>query len=173
MKFLVFLALIIIIIVVIALFYVISFNKLSIIKIKMDNAEDNIKNRLKSKEEQMKKLAGMIKKVVKKKDYLKDFNSIAKERLDIHELDARLASNFELMKEIQSDYKRLKTEEYYTTIDNIEEIDQEILANKKYFNKNNNLLIKQLKGYHKIVAKINHITVKTSYETKEPKRDLL
>ena len=173
MKFLFFLSLLIIVVVILALFYVISYNTLSIINIKMENAENNIKKRLTEKEEQMKKLAALIKKVVKKKDYLKDFNSLSKQKLNIYELDNRLASSFEIMCDLRDDYKKLKTDEYNNIIDIIEGIDQEILANKKYFNRNNNLLIKQLKSYHKLVAKINHITAKTSFETKEPKRELL
>ena len=44
---------------------------------------------------------------------------------------------------------------------------------EKYFNENNNLLIKELKGYHKIVGKIHNISVKNSYEIKEKKLEYL
>ena len=40
------------------------------------------------------------------------------------------------------------------------------MANKKYYNQNNNLLSKTLKGYLKIIAKINNIKIQTSYELK-------
>ena len=51
----------------------------------------------------------------------------------------------------------------FNKIDSINEI---LIANKKYYNKNNNLLMKTIKGYIKVIAKINNIKVQTSYETK-------
>ena len=137
----------------------------------MDKANDKITEDLKQKHELMNKLYTQIKKVIKKKDYLKDFNSLKNQKLTNYELDKELSSHLETMKAVQEDYKELKNADFETILQEIKELDQDIVASKKFFNKNNNCLIKSLKGYTKIVAKINHINVKTSYEIKEPKKD--
>ena len=94
----------------ISLVYFIGYNKISIIKAKMDAANDIISKALKDK-----------------KDIMNEIN------------------------------------ELFNKIDSINEI---LIANKKYYNKNNNLLMKTIKGYIKVIAKINNIKVQTSYETK-------
>lgn len=171
MEFLLIILLLIAVIVTISIFYFNAYNKLNILKIKMDNANDKITKDLKDKYELMNKLYSMIKKVIKKKDYLKDFNALKNQKLSNYELDKELALHLETMKNFKDDYKELNTDEFNDTLQQIKEIDQDITASKKFFNKNNNSLIKQLKGYTKIVAKINHINVKTSYEIKEPMKD--
>lgn len=171
MKIILIILIMIIIVLVLSIFYLLSYNKLSIIKIKMDNANEKITNDLKDKHELMNKLYDQIKKVVKKKDYLKDFSSLKNQKLSNYDLDKELATHLDTMKNFKEDYKELNTDEFNEILQQIKEIDQDITASKKFFNKNNNSLIKQLKGYVKIIAKINHISVKTSYEIKEPTKD--
>lgn len=69
---------------------------------------------------------------------------------------------------MKEDYKALNNKEYNATLSQIRQIDQIIRANKVFFNKNNNSLFKQMKGYTKIVAKLVKINVRNSYEIKEP-----
>ena len=171
MKLLIILLLLILIALIITIFYYTSYSNLKEIKTKMDSANDNITNSLKDKHEEMKKLYEIIKKNVKKKDYLKDFNSLAKRNLTNYELDNELNSFLKTMIEIKDDYKSLNTKETNALFKKIKLIDQEIIANKKFFNKNNNLLIKTLTGYNKIVGKIMNVNVRTSYEIKKPNND--
>ena len=168
MKFLIIILILILISVIIAIFYYNAYSNLNDIRIKIDNANKNIMEKLDKKYELMKLLHTQIKKVLKKKDYFKDFNSLKEKNLSSYELDSELANNLETMKNLKEDYKQLNTDDYNNILLQIKEIDQEITANKKYFNKNNNKLMKSLRGYHKIVAKIHNINVKTSYEIKEP-----
>lgn len=70
------------------------------------------------------------------------------------------------MKELKEDNKELNTNEYNEILTKIEAKDEILIANKKYYNKNNNLLSKTINGYLKIIAKINHIKIQTSYELK-------
>lgn len=152
---------------IIAILYFEAYNKLTMLKAKMDTANDNITKLLKDKYEIMKKIYDIIKKNLKKKDYLKDFNALAKQNLSNYELDNELNTHFKTMLEIKEDNKSLNTKETNDLYKEIKKIDQDIIANKKFFNKNNNLLIKSLNGYNKIIAKILKINVKTSYEIKK------
>jgi hypothetical protein len=154
--------------VILAIFFFEGKSKINDTKKKMDNANENITNNLKEKYELMKDLASLVKKSLKKKDYLKDFNSLKVNNLTNYELDTELSNHLITFKNLKEDYKSLNNDKYNETLQKISLIDQELYANKRYFNKNNNKLIKDLKGYVKIVAKLLKINVKTSYEIKEP-----
>ena len=134
----------------------------------MNNANDNITSLLKEKYSLMQKLYEIIKKNIKKKDYLKDFSALSKQNLSNYELDAELNTHLKTMTDLKEDYKSLNNKEYNDLLKQAKKIDQDIVANKKFFNKNNNLLIKTLHGYKKVVAKLLNINVKTSYEIKKP-----
>ena len=148
------------------IFYLNAYSKLSMIKTKMDYAQDNITNLLKEKLKAMKKISEIVKKHIKKKDYLKEFNNLKTSNLTNYELDTELDKYLPIMQDLKDDYKSLNTEEYNSLLNDIKIVNQNIIANKRFFNKNNNELIKVLKGYNKIVAKINHIYIRTSYELK-------
>lgn len=145
-----------------------AYNKISVVKIKMDNADNIIAENLNKKHELMDNLYTSIKKVVKKKDYLKDFNSLKEKNLNNYEMDKELSEHLVTMIQMKEDYKALNNKEYNATLSQIRQIDQIIRANKVFFNKNNNSLFKQMKGYTKIVAKLVKINVRNSYEIKEP-----
>ena len=166
MKFLIILLVFITIILALSIIYFNGYYKLSIIKAKMDSANDIISKSLKDKQKLMNELYILIKKVIKKKDYLKDSNSLNNKKLTNYELDIELNNNLKIMKELKEDNKELNTNEYNEILTKIEAKDEILIANKKYYNKNNNLLSKTINGYLKIIAKINHIKIQTSYELK-------
>ena len=168
MKIVIIILSIILICVILAIFFFEGKSKINDTKKKMDNANENITNNLKEKYELMKDLANLVKKSLKKKDYLKDFNSLKVNNLTNYELDTELSNHLITFKNLKEDYKSLNNDKYNEILQKISLIDQELYANKRYFNKNNNKLIKDLKGYVKIVAKLLKINVKTSYEIKEP-----
>ena len=166
MRLLIILLVFITIIFALSIIYFNGYNKLSIIKAKMDSANDIISKTLKDKQKLMNELYSQIKKVIKKKDYLKDFNSLNNKKLTNYELDIELNNNLKIMKELKEDNKELNNNEYNEILTKIEAKDEILIANKKYYNKNNNLLSKTINGYLKIIAKINHIKIQTSYELK-------
>ena len=166
MKFLIILLVFITIILALSIIYFNGYYKLSIIKAKMDSANDIISKSLKDKQKLMNELYILIKKVIKKKDYLKDFNSLNNKKITNYDLDIELNNNLKIMKELKEDNKELNTNEYNEILTKIEAKDEILIANKKYYNKNNNLLSKTINGYLKIIAKINHIKIQTSYELK-------
>lgn len=168
MKLLCVVLVLVIIALIIGILYLNSYNKLIVTKIKMDNAHKNITNDLNEKYNLMNKLYIQIKKVVKKKDYLKEFAALNTKKVNNYQLDSELNNHLETMLAFKEDYKELNTDEFNNILNEIKELNQKILANKKFFNKQNNYLIKTLKGYNKYVAKINHINIKNSYEIKEP-----
>ncbi len=158
----------VIIIGVLLILYFTAYNRLSIIKIKMDNANNIIADNLEKKQALMEKLYEKIRSVVTTKDYLKDFKNLKNRNLNNYELDKELNEYLQTMINLKEDNKNLDTKAINKTFAEIKQIDQIIRANKVFFNKNNNDLFKQMKGYTKIAAKIAKISVKNSYEIKEP-----
>lgn len=156
---------------VIGILYNEAYNKLKVIKTKMDKSNDNITKLLNDKYNLMQQLYDIIKKNVKKKDYLKEFNALSKQKLSNYELDNELNTHLKTMIDLKEDYKSLNSKECNTLFNDIKAIDQDIIASKKFFNKNNNLLVKNMHGYTKIVAKLLKINIKTSYEIKKPDKD--
>ena len=146
------------------IFYFDAYTKLSDTDTKMKSADENITNKLQEKLALMEKLRDIIKKNIKKKDYLKEFASISNRKLNNYELDSELSEHLKTMNTIKEDYKAINNKEYNDILNDIEEIDEEITANKKYFNKYNNKLIKIRSGFTKIIAKIKRINVRTSYD---------
>ena len=63
------------------------------------------------------------------------------------------------MTDLKEDNKELNTDEINELFNKIDSINEVLIANKKYYNKNNNLLMKTIKGYIKVIAKINNIKV--------------
>lgn len=164
MKLLIITLILCLIIMALLIVYFISQNKLITIQSKIDAADEIIKSNLKKKHDLMIKLYNIIKKNIDIKDYFNEFSEIKKRNLTSYELDERLSEDYELMKKIKEDNKKIKTDLF----DKIDDLDQIITAGKRYYNKNNNVLIKNLYGYNKYVAKISGINVKNSYDIKEP-----
>ena len=151
---------------VIAYFYIA--NNLTEYKIKMELAEKEIQKNVNDKYTKMKEMQKIINKTLKKKEYLKAFSEIDDSELSINDLSIKLDESLEIMNALKDDHKSLNTDEFNNKLQEINMIDERIIANKKYYNKTNNLLLKDLKGIKKIVAKILHISSKSSYEIKEP-----
>ena len=99
-------------------------------------------------------------------DYLKDFANLNTKKISNYNLDIELNNYLKTMTDLKEDNKELNTDEINELFNKIDSINEVLIANKKYYNKNNNLLMKTIKGYIKVIAKINNIKVQTSYETK-------
>ena len=93
MRLLIILLVFITIIFALSIIYFNGYNKLSIIKAKMDSANDIISKTLKDKQKLMNELYSQIKKVIKKKDYLKDFNSLNNKFLNPFTQDMKIYSD--------------------------------------------------------------------------------
>ena len=153
------------------LVYIASYDKISQTSKKIDKAQEQIEELLNKKYALMCDCYKIIKKNIKKKDYLKDFNELKVDKLTSYELNNELDTTFETMDLIKDNYKSLNTKEYKKLLNSIYEINENLIASENFFNKYNNVLIKQLTGVNKIVAKITNIKVRTSYEIKEPSED--
>ena len=159
--------LIIIIIGIIALVYVITYNNLVNYKIKIEKAEGIIDENLRNKYDLIAKMNITIKKVVTKKDYLKDYIDLKDKRISNYELDRKLTEAMNIILEVKNDYSELDTKEFNNDLKEVNKINETLTSCKTYYNKNTTELNKIIRKFPtNIVAKIHRYKIKPFFDGK-------
>ncbi len=159
--------LIIIIISIIALVYVITYNNLVNYKIKIEKAEGIIDENLRQKYDLIAKLNIAIKKVVTKKDYLKEYIDLKDKRISNYELDRKLTEAMNIILEVKNDHSELDTKEFNKDLKEIERINETLISCKTYYNKNTTELNQIIRKFpSNIIAKIHHYKIKPFFDGK-------
>ncbi len=159
--------LIIIIIGIIALVYVITYNNLVNYKIKIEKAEGIIDENLRNKYDLIAKMNIAIKKVVTKKDYLKDYIDLKDKRISNYELDRKLTEAMNIILEVKNDYSELDTKEFNNDLKEVNKINETLTSCKTYYNKNTTELNKIIRKFPtNIVAKIHRYKIKPFFDGK-------
>ena len=157
----------IIIVGLVIIFYAVNYNKIVIYKIKIEKAEGDIDEALRQKYDTIARLNVLIKKVVTKKDYLKEYIDLKEKRLTNYDLDRKLTEAVTTILEVKNDYSELDTKEFNKELKTINKINEELTASKNYFNKNTselNVLIRKFPT--NMIAKIHHYTIKPFFDGK-------
>ena len=128
--------LLIIIVGIFAIAYVITYNNLVNYEIKIEKAEGIIAENLRQKYDLIAKMNIAIKKVVTKKDYLKDYIDLKDKRISNYELDRKLTEAMNIILEVKNDYIELDTKEFKKDLQEINEINETLISCKTYYNKN-------------------------------------
>ena len=159
--------LIIIIIGIIAIVYVITYNNLVNYKIKIEKAEGIIDENLRNKYDLIAKMNITIKKVVNKKDYLKDYIDLKDKRISNYELDRKLTEAMNIILEVKSDYSELDTKEFNNDLKEVNKINETLTSCKTYYNKNTTELNQIIRKFPtNIVAKIHRYKIKPFFDGK-------
>ena len=157
----------IIIIGIISLLYVITYNNIINYKIKIEKAEGIIDENLRKKYDIIAKLNIAIKKVVTKKDYLKDYLELKDKRISNYELDRKLTEAMNIILEVKSDHEELENKEFNNDLKEIEQINEILTSCKNYYNKNTTELNKIIRKFpSNIVAKIHRYKIKPFFDGK-------
>ena len=158
---------IIIIIGMISLLYVITYNDLVSYKIRIEKAEGIIDEKLREKYDLIAKMNINIKKVVNKKDYLKDYIELKDKRISNYEMDRKLTEAMNIILEVKNDYSELNNKEFNNNFKKIEEINETLISCKTYYNKNTSELNKIIRKFpSNIVAKIHRYKIKPFFDGK-------
>ncbi|MEG2053229.1 MAG: hypothetical protein RRZ92_04730, partial [Bacilli bacterium] len=115
---------IIIFIGVIAIFYALTYNNLINYKLKIDKAEGMIDDALREKYDVIAKLNVEIKKVVTKKDYLKEYIELNEKRISNYETDRLLTEAINIINEVKNDYSELDNKEFNKSLKEIDKINE-------------------------------------------------
>ena len=134
---------------------------------KIEKAEGLIDDSLREKYDKIVSLNGLIKKVVTKKDYLKEYISLKDKRISNYELDRKLVEAMNIIKEVKSDYDKLDNKEFNKELKDIEAIDEALLSGKNYYNKYTSGLNRIIQKFPtNIVAKIHRYKIKPFFDGK-------
>lgn len=159
--------LLIIILGTIAIFYVITYNNLVNYKIKIEKAEGIIDESLRQKYDLIAKMNLAIKKVVTKKDYLKDYIDLKDKRISNYELDRKLTEAMNIILEVKNDFEELNTKEFNSDLKEVNVINETLISCKNYYNKNTTELNQLIRKFpSNIVAKIHRYKIKPFFDGK-------
>ena len=159
--------LLIIIVGTIAFLYVITYNNLVNYKIKIEKAEGIIDENLRQKYDLIAKMNVAIKKIVTKKDYLKDYIDLKDKRISNYELDRKLTEAMNIILEVKNDYSELDTKEFNNDIKEINKLNETLISCKTYYNKNTTELNQIIRKFpSNIVAKIHRYKIKPFFDGK-------
>ena len=159
--------LLIIILGTIAIFYVITYNNLVNYKIKIEKAEGIIDESLRQKYDLIAKMNLAIKKVVTKKDYLKDYIDLKDKRISNYELDRKLTEAMNIILEVKNDFEELNTKEFNSDLKEVNVINENLISCKNYYNKNTTELNQLIRKFpSNIGAKIHRYKIKPFFDGK-------
>lgn len=167
MKILIICLILVIIALILAILYFINVNKINKVNKRICMVEKDIKEQLNKKYKNMVKINSAIKKTLHaKKDYLIGLNDINPSDTDLSELDIMLNDINQTVKNLESDYTKISSnKEIRKIITNNEELDELLVANKRFFNKNTKTLSTYYTSFpSNIICKLNKIKINTLFE---------
>ena len=122
--------LLIIILGILAIIYATIYNNLVSYKLKIEKAEGIIDESLRQKYDIIAKLNIAIKKVVTKKDYLKEYIDLKDKRITNYDLDRKLTEAYNIILEVKNDHEELNTKEFNK---DLKEIDKKFNPIKGFY----------------------------------------
>lgn len=152
---------------IIGLIYVFTYNDLVSYKIKIEKAEGIIDESLRKKYDIIMEMNIAIKKVVTKKDYLKDYTELKNKKISNYEMDRKLIEATNIILEVKNDYKELDTKDFNKHIKEINKLNETLVSCKNYYNKNTSELNKIIRKFpSNIIAKIHKFKIKPFFDGK-------
>lgn len=159
--------LLIVILGILAIIYASIYNNLVTYKLKIEKAEGIIDESLRRKYDIIAKLNISIKKVVTKKDYLKEYIDLKDKRISNYDLDRKLTEAYNIVLDVKSDHDELNTKEFNKDLKEIDSINETLISCKTYYNNNTSELNKLIRKVPtNIVAKIHGYKVKPFFDGK-------
>lgn len=154
----------------IAMFYIILYNKIIFLKIRIEEAEKVIVDELKERYDLIIKCKETIEKNTKKELTLfSELEKIINSNISSYDLERKITESIATIYLIKNDYPKIEEKKNFKeVIRKLHESDTKIDAAKTYYNKNNEKLIKITKKLPaNIIAKIHKVNIQPYYEGKE------
>ena len=153
----------------IVVFYIINYNKIQFIHIKINESENIIDNELRKKYDCIMKSSKIINKLLKKEvTYFKELEELKNKNVSNFEIDRKIIEGENLVYQVYNDFRSLKdNKEYIDIVNSIQETNEILEAAKSYYNKYTtelNLLIKKFPT--NIISKIHRIKLRNYFDGK-------
>ena len=154
--------------------YATIYNKIMIYKTKIEKAEGIIDESLRAKYDAICRINTYVKKIVTKKDYLKEYIDLKNKKISNYDLDRKLTEAVNTIMELKNDYSDLDSKEINKELKNINQINEDLTSSKNYFNKNTNELNSLIRKFPmNIVAKIHHYKIKPFFDGKNMQDEII
>lgn len=154
--------------------YATIYNKIMIYKTKIEKAEGIIDEALRKKYDTICHINIYIKKIITKKDYLKEYIDLKNKKISNYDLDRKLTEAINTILELKNDYSELDNKEFNKELKNINQINEDLTSSKNYYNKNTNELNSLIRKFPiNIVAKIHHIQIKPFFDGKNMQDEII
>ncbi len=161
---------IIIIASILTMIYITLYNKLQYSKIRIDEAEKVIAQELKTRYTLIKSSKKYVEKNTKMDlDMYSKIDKIKKSNISSFDFEKKLTETITTIYIINNDYPKLaEKKEFKDIIRKLEESDTRLNAAKSFYNKNNEVLISQIKKFpSNLIALLHHIRIQQYYEAVE------
>lgn len=148
--------------------YLVLYNRMQILKIKVDEAETIIDDTLRIRFDLMSRLNGFIKDEDKQK-YFKDFENLKSKKISNFDLDRKITEAMIMFEQMKYDSKELSEDKNIKAIEEeMKESEEKLEAAKSYFNLNISKLNARIKTFpSSIIAKMHGIKIKPYYDGKD------
>ena len=153
-----------------AIFYIIIFNRIQVLNIRVNEAETIIDEELRKKYDLILQSESIIKKTTKKEITLfKELKDLKNEDISTFDFERKCSEGFNLVRQIRSDYENLeKNDEFNNIVNSILDCNEKLEAAKSFYNKYTSKLNEVIKKFpSNIVALIHKVKVKTYFDGKD------
>lgn len=152
----------------IGLLYLNIYNKIQIIKIRIDEAETVIDDMLRTRYDLILRASGIIN-VYLNHEYFKDLEALKNKKISNFDMDRKITEGLSLYEKIKNDNKTLNDDDKIKEINSSLKVNEEKLeAAKAYFNLNTTNLNAVLKTFPSmVVGRIHNIKIRPYFDGKD------
>ena len=149
--------------------YILKYNKIQSLNIKINEAEQIIDEELRNKYDLVMRSSTIINKLLKKEvTYFKELENLKKENISNFDIDRKISEGENLIYKVKNDFSSLEdNDEYNEIINSLKDSDEIIEASKSFYNKYTteiNLIIKKFPT--NLIAKIHKIKLRNYFDGK-------
>jgi len=152
------------------IFYILTYNKIQKLKIRIDEAEVIIDEEIRKRFDLMNRLTSIMKESYKiENKYFKDFESLKSKKISNFDLDRKITEGINLFKQLIFDYSDMKKDRQIKEIEyELKEREEKLEAAKAFYNTYTTKLNEVIRSFpSNIVAKFHKITIKAYFDGKD------
>lgn len=153
-----------------AIFYIAVYNKIQVLKIRVNEAETIIDEELRKKYDLILQSEKIIKKTTKKEITLfQELKDLKNQDISTFDFERKCSDGYNLIKQIKSDYESLeKNDDFNNIINSIVDCNEKLEAAKSFYNKYTSKLNEVVKKFpSNIIALIHQVKAKTYFDGKD------
>lgn len=152
-----------------AILYIITYNKIQVLNIRVNEAETIIDEELRKKYDLILQCESIIKKTTKKEiTFFQELKDLKVQDISTFDFERKCIEGYNLVKQIKSDYESLeKNDDFSKIMNDILDCNEKLEAAKSFYNKYTSKLNEVIRKFpSNIVALIHQVKVRTYFDGK-------